>query len=280
MMPALRLRTLISNERRTFMRILRTAARTLLALLLGGTGTAAAAGSTSAAGPAACSGTLSVTQTFSQAGYTPGQNITVTVTAVNCTDQALSTHLTAYGRFADASGNLAQGCPVIDPLYNPVSLAPNGTYTTSIGYTDFTGCLATQFEAFDNFSNDADGTQLAAATASVPIVQATPPYGCHVVYTRQSEWQGGFTSAISITNTGQAADNNWTLTYTFGGDQKVGNVWGATATQAGRAVTLANLPWDATIAAGATINVVGMTGTWTASDAAPSGFAINGVACS
>jgi hypothetical protein len=262
------------------MRILRTAAMTLLALVLGGTGTAAAAGSPSAAAPAACSGVLGVTQTFSQASYTPGQSVTVTVTAVNCTNQALSTHLTPYGRFADASGNLAQGCPVIDPLYTPVAFAPNGTYTASFSYTDFAGCLATEFEAFDNFSNDADGTQLAAATAVVPIVQANPPSGCHVVYTRQSEWQGGFTSAISITNTGQTADNGWTLTYTFGGDQKVANVWGASVAQTGRAVTLANLPWDATIAAGATINVVGMTGTWTASDAAPSGFAINGVACS
>ena len=56
-------------------------------------------------------------------------------------------------------------------------------------------------------------------------------------------------------------------------------MWGASATQTGSAVTLANLPWDATIAAGATINVVGMTGTWTSNDAAPGGFALNGVSC-
>lgn len=263
------------------MRILRAAALTLAALVLCGTGTAAAAASPAGASPAACTGTstLSLTQTFGQASYKPGQSVTVTVTAVNCTARTLATHLTPYGRFADASGNLAAGCPVIDPIFTPVTFAPNGTYTASFGYQDFTGCQASQFEAFDNFSNDADGTQLAAGTASVPII-VTPPATCHVAYTTQSEWNGGFTSAISITNTGTAADNGWTLTFTFGGDQKAGNVWGATASQSGHAVTLVNLPWDATIAAGATINVVGMTGTWSTSDAAPSGFAINGVACS
>lgn len=274
------------------MRILRTAAVVVAAFVLCGTGTAAAsaasgtaaaaASTSAAAGAAACTstGTLAVTQTFSQAAYSPGQTVTVTVTAVNCTAQALATHLTPYGRFADASGNLASGCPVIDPLYEAVAFAPNGTYTASFSYTDFSACQATQFEAFDNFSDDATGAQLADATASVPIAQVNPANGCHVVYTKQSDWQGGFTSAISITNTGQAAVNGWTLTYTFGGDQRVGNVWGATATQSGSAVTLVNLPWDAAIAAGATLNVVGMTGTWTNSDAAPTGFALNGVACS
>src|SRR5690348_10163072 len=116
------------------MRILRTAALVVAAFVLCGTGTAAASSAASpsaALAPAACTstGTLAVTQTFSQAGYSPGQTITVTVTAVNCTAQALATHLTPYGRFADASGNLASGCPVIDPLYEAVAFAPNGTYT-------------------------------------------------------------------------------------------------------------------------------------------------------
>ena len=103
--------------------------------------------------------------------------------------------------------------------------------------------------------------------------------GCRVAYTVPSQWQGGFQAAITVTNLGDPL-NGWTLGFSFGGDQHVGNVWGATASQSGSAVTLANLPWDAAIAAGATINVVGMTGTWTASDAAPSGFVLNGVRCS
>lgn len=266
------------------MRILRMAALTMVALVLAGTGTAAAAESAATVGPAAsgspaaCTGTLDVTVTFSQPGYRSGQTVTVNVNAVNCTGQALTTHIEPYGRFADAAGAIAAGCPVIDPNWTPVTIAPNASYTDSFSYQGFASCQATQFIAYDNFYG-ADGTLLAPGTGTVPISPAQPPTGCHVAYTKQSEWQGGFTAAISITNTGQVADDGWKLTFIFAIGQQTGNVWGASATQTGQAVTLVNLPWDATIAPGATIDAVGMTGTWTTSDAAPTGFAVNGVAC-
>jgi hypothetical protein len=267
------------------MRILRMAALTLAAIGMCAGGTAAATTATTAAGTAVCSGAgelpaLDVTQAFGQANYNPGQSITVTVTAVNCTGQTLSTHVEPYGRFTNAAGIIAPGCIVIDPTWNPVTFAPNGTYTASFTYPSLTGCTATQFTAVDPFYADGSSTPLNSATASVPINQTTPPVACHVVYTRQSEWQGGFTAAISITNTGQVADNGWTLTYTFGGDQQATNVWGANVTQSGRQVKLTSLAWDASIPAGATLTAVGMNGTWTTSDSGPTGFALNGVPCS
>ncbi|GAA2033805.1 hypothetical protein GCM10009839_37840 [Catenulispora yoronensis] len=259
------------------MRILRMAALMLVAFVLCGTGTASAAGPGAAGGSAAagCTGVLALTQTFSQPSYTPDQAVTVTVTAVNCTDQALSTHLMPYGQFADSTGGRGTGCVVIDPLWLPVTIAANGTYSTSFTYSHFSGCQASQFVAYDNFY-DASGALIVAGTASVPIVPAT---ACHVSYTNQGEWQGGFTAAISITNTGKIANTAWTLTFAFGGDQKVGSVWGAGATQNGSAVTLSSLAWDSAIAPGQTINFVGLTGTWGTSDLAPSSFALNGVTC-
>lgn len=269
------------------MRILRMAALGLAALGLcaGGTAAAAATTATTEAATAVCSGAgelpeLEVTQTFGQANYNPGQSITVTVTAVNCTSQTLPTHIQPYGRFTDAAGDIAPGCFVIDPTWNPVTFAPNGTYTASFTYPSPTGCTATQFTAIDAFYAEGSSTPLNSATASVPINQTTPPVACHVVYTRQSEWQGGFTAALSITNTGQVADNGWTLTYTFGGDQQATNVWGASVTQSGRQVKLTSLAWDASIAPGATLTTVGMYGTWATSDSGPTGFALNGVPCS
>jgi endoglucanase len=101
-----------------------------------------------------------------------------------------------------------------------------------------------------------------------------------VTYTNQSEWAGGFTANVAITNNGASAVNNWTVTFRYGGDQKVTSAWGATPSQSGSTVTLTNLSYDAAIAPGATLTGVGMQGTWSASDAAPSGFTLNGVACS
>ncbi|MGH3416571.1 MAG: glycoside hydrolase family 6 protein [Actinocrinis sp.] len=103
---------------------------------------------------------------------------------------------------------------------------------------------------------------------------------CHVSYTTSSEWPGGFTAAVSIQNTGTTTINGWKLTFHFNGDQKITNAWGATVSQSGQNVTLMNVSYDAVIAPGATLSGVGMQGTWTSSDAGPTGFAVNGVACS
>ncbi|MBS2966705.1 glycoside hydrolase family 6 protein [Actinocrinis puniceicyclus] len=103
---------------------------------------------------------------------------------------------------------------------------------------------------------------------------------CHVTYTNQSVWPGGFTASVAINNAGSSAINGWTLTYRYGGDQKVTSAWGATSSQSGSTVTLTSVSWDASIAPGATLTGVGMQGTWASSNAAPSGFTLNGVACS
>ena len=159
------------------MRILRMAALVLAALVLVGTGTAAAARSAGSAGPAAsgspaaCSGTLDVTVTFSQPSYRSDQIVTVNVNAVNCTGQTLTTHIEPYGRFADAAGAIATGCPVIDPNWNPVTFAPNASYTGSFSYQDIASCQATQFIAYDSFYG-ADGNLLAPGIGTVPISAA------------------------------------------------------------------------------------------------------------
>jgi hypothetical protein len=71
---------------------------------------------------------------------------------------------------------------------------------------------------------------------------------------------------------------NWALTWTFPGDQKISQMWTATYTQAGEAVSAVNLSYNGTIAAAASVTI-GFTGTYTSSNAAPAGFKVNGVAC-
>ncbi len=49
-------------------------------------------------------------------------------------------------------------------------------------------------------------------------------------------------------------------------------------TQSGTSVTAASLGYDSVISPGASVSV-GFQGTWNASDAAPSSFRLNAVAC-
>jgi endo-1,4-beta-xylanase len=140
------------------------------------------------------------------------------------------------------------------------------------------------------------GTPTAAGTSSVTVTAADPTGAsgsagfswtvgggggggtCHVTYTKSSEWAGGFTANVTISDTGTSAINGWRLTFTFPGDQKITNAWNGTVTQSGESVTATNASYNATIAAGGSTSL-GFQGTWTASDAAPTSFAVNGTIC-
>jgi endo-1,4-beta-xylanase len=101
---------------------------------------------------------------------------------------------------------------------------------------------------------------------------------CHVTYTKNSEWPGGFTAQVVIANTGTTTINGWSLTFSFPGDQKVTSNFNGGFSQTGENVTLTNASYNGTIAPGSSITD-GFQGTWTSSDANPTSFSINGTAC-
>jgi endo-1,4-beta-xylanase len=101
---------------------------------------------------------------------------------------------------------------------------------------------------------------------------------CHVTYTKNSEWPGGFTAQVAIANTGTTTINGWSLTFTFPGDQKITSNFNGGFSQTGESATLTNASYNATIAPAASITD-GFQGTWTSSDANPASFSINGTAC-
>src|SRR5207244_2822849 len=85
--------------------------------------------------------------------------------------------------------------------------------------------------------------------AAGPRASAAP--GCSASYATQSQWSGGMVSGVTVTNTGTSALTAWTVTFTFGGDQKVTNAWGASVTQSIEYVTAANASYDGSVAVGA-----------------------------
>jgi hypothetical protein len=115
-----------------------------------------------------------------------------------------------------------------------------------------------------------------------PTPTPTPTGGggsgtCRVSYTPQ-QWAGGFTGNVTVTNTGASAVNGWTLAFSFPGDQHVTSAWNATVTQSGAAVTATNTSFNGTIAPGGNASF-GFQGTWTSSNANPTGYTLNGTAC-
>ncbi|WP_326551404.1 non-reducing end alpha-L-arabinofuranosidase family hydrolase [Micromonospora sp. NBC_01813] len=121
----------------------------------------------------------------------------------------------------------------------------------------------------------------AALLASAAIVVAAPAShaaaGCSVNYAISSQWPGGFGANVTITNLGDPLAS-WTLTWSFGAGQTVTQAWNTTLTQSGAAVTARNVSYNGSIGTNGT-TAFGFNGSWTSSNAAPTSFALNGVAC-
>ncbi|WP_405093779.1 cellulose-binding domain-containing protein [Micromonospora sp. NBC_01392] len=127
-----------------------------------------------------------------------------------------------------------------------------------------------------------------AATAAVVVVvasglavtfaaPATAATGCGVTYAVTSQWQDGFTAAVTITNVGGPL-SSWTLTWGYTGGQRVTQPWDATVSQSGSQVTARNASYNGSIATGGSVSF-GFNGSWSGSNPAPTGFALNGTAC-
>jgi hypothetical protein len=102
--------------------------------------------------------------------------------------------------------------------------------------------------------------------------------GCTVVYRVQSQWSGGFTGDIAITNSGDPV-SSWKLEYDFpDAAQKVTQGWSGTYAQTGQHVTVSNAAWNGTLGTGASVST-GFNGTFGSANPVPTAFTLNGTAC-
>ena len=194
--------------------------------------------------------TVTVTNPGSQAG-TVGAAASLQIHATDsASGQTLSYSATGLpaGLTINASTGLISGTPTT-----------SGSNTVTVTVKDTTGVTGTASFAWNISGSGGGGT-------------------CHVTYTKNSQWPGGFTAQVVISNTGTTSINGWSLTFTFPGDQKITSNFNGGFSQAGENATLTNAGYNGTIAPGASITD-GFQGTWTSSDASPTSFAVNGTAC-
>jgi hypothetical protein len=125
-------------------------------------------------------------------------------------------------------------------------------------------------------------------TASVPTATPTltptattvsqPAITCIVKATKNTEWSGGFTMDITITNSSQQTIEDWQLSWRFDGDQVVTSAWNGQYQQDGKQVTMESSSWNSTIDPEKNASV-GMNISARNSHHLPTQFTLNGVAC-
>ncbi|MBW8795437.1 MAG: glycoside hydrolase family 6 protein [Streptomyces sp.] len=110
--------------------------------------------------------------------------------------------------------------------------------------------------------------QAGAATSAIP---------CTVDYRIQSQWDTGFTAAVTVTNNG-AAKSGWSVKWSYAGNQKVSSYWNAKVVQSGADVTAVNESYNGTLANGGSVSF-GFNGSYSGTNSVPATFTLDGVTC-
>ncbi len=119
-------------------------------------------------------------------------------------------------------------------------------------------------------------TLLTGGTVAVAPA-ASAATGCRVDYVVPSQWNGGFTANVKVTNLGDAV-SSWLLTWTFPAGQTVTQAWNTSLTQSGATVSARNASYNGSLGTGASAEI-GFNGTSGASNPSPTTFALNGTTC-
>lgn len=112
---------------------------------------------------------------------------------------------------------------------------------------------------------------------SVSPSSSPQPGGCRVAY-EMNTWNTGFTTNITITNTGSATVNGWSLAFTLPSGQTITNGWNATYAPTSGAVVARNVSYNGVVPPGGATSI-GFQATHTGGTAEPNSFTLNGAPC-
>jgi aryl-phospho-beta-D-glucosidase BglC (GH1 family) len=124
-------------------------------------------------------------------------------------------------------------------------------------------------------------TAVATLAAGLAMLAPTAAYaaeGCKVDYKIATQWGGGFTGDVKITNLGTAITNGWELAWTFPNGQRITQIWNANQTSSGDQVTAKSLGYNKNIPTNGSQSF-GFNGSWSGTNGIPTSFKLNGVVC-
>jgi cellulase/cellobiase CelA1 len=110
-----------------------------------------------------------------------------------------------------------------------------------------------------------------------PTTPGSPALLCRVTYD-MTAWDTGFTANVTVTSTGAAAVNGWTVRFTLPAGQTITNGWNATYSPSSGQVTATNLSFNASIPPGGSVTF-GFQASHTGNTGKPAAFTLNNNSC-
>ncbi|WP_326825445.1 glycoside hydrolase family 9 protein [Streptosporangium sp. NBC_01756] len=197
-------------------------------------------------------------------------------------------YVTGYGEVASRNQHSRWYSHQLDPaLPNPprgtLAGGANSGIQDPVAQAKLRGC-APQFCYIDDIESWSTNELTVNWNAPLVWVSAfiagtTPTVPCEVTYTRHGAWPDGFTTQVTVRNTGTEAIDGWALKWSFLGGQRVDKGWSASITQQGATVTAGNLDWNKKIKPGGSITF-GFNGKSSpGANPDPERFLLNGAVC-
>ncbi|WP_189272164.1 glycoside hydrolase family 6 protein [Kitasatospora griseola] len=141
--------------------------------------------------------------------------------------------------------------------------------TAGTSYTD-TGLTASTAYSYTVKARDAAGNVSPASAALVATTKASgggTGSGCTASYKVTNDWGAGFNADVTVT-AGSTAIKTWKVSWNYGGNQQITNLWNGQLAQSGQAVSVTNLAYNGTVGAGASTSF-GFGATYSGANALP-----------
>ncbi|MFE9426561.1 cellulose binding domain-containing protein [Kitasatospora sp. NPDC006697] len=142
--------------------------------------------------------------------------------------------------------------------------------TTGTSFTD-SGLSPSTTYSYTVTAHDAAGNTSPASAA----VSATTTgsgggggSGCSASYTVSQDWGNGFNANVTVTDTGTAPIKGWRVSWTWPGNQAIGNLWNGALTTSGNQMQVSGLGYNSALGAGASTSF-GFGATYSGSNTAP-----------
>jgi cellulase/cellobiase CelA1 len=100
-----------------------------------------------------------------------------------------------------------------------------------------------------------------------------------VSYSVVNDWGNGFQASLVIENTGTTNLTSWTLAWTFPESPVITDLWNGVEKQSGEKVLVSNESYNGTVAAGGSVQGIGLTANYSGTNSTPASFTLNGVSC-
>jgi hypothetical protein len=170
--------------------------------------------------------------------------------------------------------------PTADPSFStpPTARPSDGDRTGTPGASstsrpaDDTATTATQGDR----DTEPQGEPSATLWETPGAASAAPAAGCEVAYDVVDEWPNGFQATVTVTS--EAALHDWRVAWTFGGGQRVTQMWDASVTQHGTRVTATAADYNKAVPADGHV-ALGFLGSRGDANPAPYDFTLNGESC-